>query len=428
MKYDLTVFGGGTSGIAAAYIASKYGLKTLLIEKSDVLGGAITQGLVIPCMKLNTEGINTEFVSDLESFADKYNARHTYIDGNKDWFNPELLKIVLDDMLSSVNTDVLFSTEPLSCVYSSSDDMFSVKLNHKLLSLYIETKYIVDATSIGKIFKLLNCNYQADDEQYQNPGMRFILSGIETEKFANWLEKIDSDRNVTTIEYNKNQIYLSTAYTWDKNKNWALSPLFKDAVENKILEEDDTAYFQIFSIANMPNSIAFNCPRILLENFENPNDPFVYSRALKQGRERIYRLLLFCKKYFPGFENSYISHISDSLGIRESYRVKCKYTMTKQDILSSKQFKNPVLSCDYPIDIHTNSKTEDKLEYVNKNYYLPIEALVSEEYDNLYATGKIVSADFEAQAALRTQLSCFSMGEAASKDIIQKMINQDKMQ
>ena len=61
MKYDLIVFGGGTSGVAAAYIASKYGINTLLVEKSDVLGGAITQGLVIPVMKLNSDNINTEW-------------------------------------------------------------------------------------------------------------------------------------------------------------------------------------------------------------------------------------------------------------------------------------------------------------------------------------------------------------------------------
>ena len=57
MKYDLLIAGGGTSGVAAAYIASKLGIKTLLVEKSDVLGGAITQGLVVPVMKLNSENI-----------------------------------------------------------------------------------------------------------------------------------------------------------------------------------------------------------------------------------------------------------------------------------------------------------------------------------------------------------------------------------
>ncbi len=421
MKYDLIVAGGGTSGVSSAYIAAKYGLNTLLVEKSDVLGGSITQSLVIPSMKVDTQNINTEFFNDLKSFADKYKARYTYIDGNEAWFNPELLKIVLDDMLSSVKCNVLFSTEPLSVTYSPSDKLFNMVLSHKILSLYVESKYIIDSTSNGKIFQLLNCNFQEKSENFQTPTLRFILSGINIDKFSKWLTDFDTDRNVTTVDNSSGQIYLSTAYTWDKNKNWALRPIFNEAIENKDLEYEDSAYFQVFSVPNMPNSLSFNCPRILIDDDENILDPFVYSRALKQGRERIYRLYNFCKKYFTGFEDSYISHISDMLGIRESYRVKGKYTFTKDDIINPKNFNNIAFACDYPIDIHSNKESKDKLEFVKKTYYIPVEALISEEYDNLYAAGRIISSDFESQAALRTQMSCFSMGEAAAKDILKKL-------
>ena len=142
MNYDLIVYGGGTSGVAAAYIASKYGLNTLLVEKSDSLGGSATRGLVIPCMKVNTLNINTEFFNDLLVFADKYCARTTYCDGNKAWFNPELLKIVLDDMLNSVKCNVLFSSEPESISFDNNLCLFSSYINHKILSIYIESKYI----------------------------------------------------------------------------------------------------------------------------------------------------------------------------------------------------------------------------------------------------------------------------------------------
>lgn len=423
MKYDLIVFGGGTSGIASAYIASKYGLNTLLVEKSDVLGGSITQGLVIPAMKIDTENINTEFFNDLAAFADKYNARHTYLDGNKGWFNPELLKIVFDDMLSSVKCNVLFSSEPTNVSFDKNNKLFNLNLNHKILSIYIESKYIVDATSNGKIFQLLDCDFQISNEKFQNPSLRFILSNINIDKFSSWLSKLDSNKDVTTIDDSDNQIYLSTAYTWDESRNWALKPYFKQAVEDGIIEYTDTAYFQVFSIPQMANSLAFNCPRILLDEGENPNDPFVYSRALKQGRERVYRLSKFCQKYLPGFENSYISHIADMLGVRESYRIKGKYTMTKEDIISGIKPENIALCCDYPIDIHSNDNKSDCLEFTNHKYYLPLEALISDNNENLYGVGRILSADFEAHSALRTQMSCFSMGEAASKDILKKLKN-----
>ena len=78
-------------------------------------------------------------------------------------------------------------------------------------------------------------------------------------------------------------------------------------------------------------------------------------------------------------------------------------------------------ACDYPIDIHSNNKENDKLSYVKKTCYVPIDTLICEKNDNLYGIGKIISADFEAHSALRTQMSCFSMGEAAAKDVFNKI-------
>ncbi len=66
-KYDVIVVGGGTAGCAAAYMAGKLGLKTLLIEKSIHLGGTITSALVVPAMKSGEHQINTEFYKELIS-------------------------------------------------------------------------------------------------------------------------------------------------------------------------------------------------------------------------------------------------------------------------------------------------------------------------------------------------------------------------
>ncbi len=423
MKYNLVVIGGGTSGVACAYTAAKLGVKTLLVEKTDVLGGAITQGLVIPVMKLNSKNINTDFYKKLVATASEFNAQATYSDNNDGWFNPELMKIVLDKLLSSANCDVLFNSEVTNCEFANESSKFILNLKHKLLSLHIETDYIVDATSNAEIFKILNYELQQKNNFSQAASLRFIMSGVDTKTFSNWLLELDKDRSVTSASIVDGNIMLSTAYTWDRTRNWALTPIFDEAVKNNDLKLNDTAYFQVFSVPQTPDSIAFNAPRIILDDGEDILNPFVYSKALIQGRERILRLSNFCKKYFNGFENSYISHISDTLGVRESYRIKGKYTFTVDDIINPKNFENIAFSCDYPIDIHSNKKENDKLKYVKQNYNVPIECLISSNNDKLYGIGRIISADFEAQAALRTQMSCFSMGEAAAKDIYNKLKN-----
>lgn len=420
-KYDVIIIGGGTAGSACAYICGKNNLKTLLIEKESYLGGSITSSLVIPAMKTAKNAINTAFFNDLYDNLYKINGSITYIDGNNGWFNPELVKITLDKMMKDSHVDVLFETniqnvkENLSSYNVTIHDDNSL-VNSKDLLESIETKYIVDTTGDAKICQLLNFEFLKNDNSTQPVNLRFIMSGINTKKFTQWIMDIDKDRNVTTSAELDNGIYMSTAYTWDTNRNWALAPCFKEAVAKGVLLEEDTNYFQLFSVAGTTDSIAFNAPRLL-------NSKLSRSEIYIKGRESIFRLSQFCKKYLPGFENAYISSIANKIGVRISNRVKCKYIYTKDDLLSGKKFDNPAVISNYPIDIHSKDKNKSVLKQVFREYQLPIEALMVK--DNFYVAGRCLSAEFEAQAALRIIPSCCSMGEAVAKDIAGKIKHQN---
>ena len=405
IKYDVTIIGGGTAGCACAYIAGKLGLKVLLVEKNSFLGGSITSSLVIPAMKTSDNAINTEFFGTLYSELEAVDGAITYCDGNKGWFNPELTKIILDKMMIDAHVDVLFESsiekieEKLSSYIVTVDDNNIFSLEQRLLNP-IETIYLVDATGDAKICEKLNCEFLEKKSQPIN--LRFIMSGVDVEKFSAWIMELDKDRDVTTSCVVNGKTYLSTAYTWDSGKNWALKPIFKQAIEENILTEADSNYFQLFSVAGTPDSIAFNAPRLL-----NPQNPYI------EGRASILRLSKFCKKYLKGFENAYISSIANSLGVRVSNRVKGKYIYTQDDLRNGKKFEHPVVISNYPIDIHSDKKDSSKLEKVYKEYQLPIESLIVR--DRLFVAGRCISADFEAQAALRIIPSCFSMGEGLAK-------------
>ena len=45
-QYDVIVCGGGVAGVAAAVSSAQNGLSTLLLEKSNILGGLGTLGLI----------------------------------------------------------------------------------------------------------------------------------------------------------------------------------------------------------------------------------------------------------------------------------------------------------------------------------------------------------------------------------------------
>jgi len=421
--YDLAVIGGGTAGCAAAYMAAKLGKKVILIEKGIHLGGAITSGLVIPVMQSDNNAINTEFYQDLIAEMQNLGGQITY-QKNKGWFNPELVKIALDNLMQKVNVEVHFGTKVFKIDYKNralqtiyintkilSEYNYKIDINNKMLFAPIVTRYVLDSTGNSEIFKLLNCNF-LENEKFQPVSLRFIMSGINSDEFAEWLKNFDVDRDVTTVEHADEQVHYSTAYTWDSGKKWALEPLFNDAVEKNIVKDTDRNYFQLFSVAGMHGSVAFNCPRIVEDI--NPNLIKDRTRALIEARQAIWRISEFCRIYFPGFENAYISNIADELGVRISDRIKGKYIYTEDDLKSGKKFEHAVLRSNYPIDVHSKDKNSSTLEKTGE-YQFPIESLMSADFDNLFAAGRNISADFKAQGALRVQASCFSMGEAVAR-------------
>lgn len=414
-QYNVIVVGGGTSGCAAAYTAGKLGLKTLLVEKSIHLGGAITSGLVIPAMNTSKSQINTDFFDALIDELSCLNGQISYQD-NPGWFNPELCKVALDRLMQKANVEVLFSTT-IKDITTQSRNIIELTLHPDMLSECIAADYIVDATGNCEISELAKCTFLQNGDELQPVSLRFEMGGVDLKKFSRWLLDFDSDRNVSTAVNIDGHIHLSTACTWDKDKNWALSPLFDDAVEKGVLSNTDRSYFQIFTVPGAFDTVAFNCPRVYSNPELDPLNPEHISKALICARESIIRLAEFCKIYLPGFDKAYISNIADALGIRVSRRIKGKYIYTVDDLRTGKKFDNPVLISNYPIDVHSNKNGESKLEHTVQDYQLPVEALISADIDNLFVVGRCISADFLAQAALRIQPSCFSMGEGVAKYI-----------
>ncbi len=448
--YDVIIIGGGTAGCSCAWNCSRLGLKTLLIEKNNYLGGAITSQLVIPSMNTEHKNYNTDFFNKLCVEANKNHAQITYGDGNKGWLNPFKLPEILYFMLCDVNCDVMLNSTVYDYRFKKNidtNDTNNIHQDQKIISLYIETKYTnnnkgvsyIDAKHSNNVCNenfsknnFLNAKYfidatgdanfselvKADFLPYKNNqamSLRFVMSNVDKKAFSEWILQLDSDRNVTTVYEIDDDIHLSTACTWDLGSKWALKPLFDDAVRKNILKDSDRAYFQIFSIAGENDKIAFNCPRIITDRILNPLNQNDINEAKNIAIEAIARLKNFCNLYLKGFENAQIYKIANELGVRESRRVKGKYVLTKEDIFNATEFKNPVAYSNYPIDIHSIKKDNSILNYVQKVYSVPLESLMVEGFENLYVIGRCLSADFYAQAALRIQPTCFSMGEGLAK-------------
>jgi hypothetical protein len=155
-----------------------------------------------------------------------------------------------------------------------------------------------------------------------------------------------------------------------------------------------------------------NCPEMPPLDFSS-TDTISYSKAVIFGRKMMRRLAKFFVKNLPGFEKAYISREAAILGVRESWRIKGKYYMTADDYFGTKKFPDAVCRSAYPIDIH-DIELDLYPKFKKGNFYeVPYRALVTNEFENLIVAGRCISADFHAQASVRIQPTCMSIGEAA---------------
>jgi len=405
MIYDVIVIGGGTAGSFAAIASGRMGMKTLLIESNGYVGGTATGGIVSPMMSTYKDDyvsdLNNEIIMKLSETGDGF--------GN--WFNPEVLKYVLEQMIVAAKVKIRY--------YSSA---FKIINNEKLIrSILVQSKsgieefqgkIFIDCTGDADIAKLSGVKIAKGNKKGLNQpiSLRFIMSNINVSKFSKYVQDLGQKHELDVNEF-------STAHTVDGN--FPLKPIFEQAVKSGNLQEEDARYFQCFSIPGRNHDLSFNCPEIFMQlDGSNVED---LTRAQIIGKEKIFRYVNFLKT-LPGFDASYLSLISPMVGVRESTRIQGKYLLTGMNILTYKKFDNRILSSNYPVDIHNLSSEEEnyieklRTEVDSKEAYydIPWDIMLCSEIDNLIVAGRCVSTDFIAQSAIRIQNICRGMGEAAA--------------
>ena len=126
---DVLVVGGGPAGVCAAIAAARNGARVLVVEQSGMLGGMATQGLVGPFMTcydksgetMIIRGLFEEIVERLVARGGALHPRGVFGNGPYSaWipkghdhvtpFDPEALKVLLDEMCAEAGVKVLFHT------------------------------------------------------------------------------------------------------------------------------------------------------------------------------------------------------------------------------------------------------------------------------------------------------------------------------
>jgi hypothetical protein len=152
---DLLVVGGGPAGIAAALAASRCGLKTLIIERYNHLGGLWTGGLVLPLLSthaVNHSGEKQKVIFGIaDEIAGMLKEMGMAIRDENPVVDPEAAKYIFDWMVEDAGIQVLFHCWA-SNVIVDNHRISAVIIESKSGRLAIQPRFVIDSTGDGDIF------------------------------------------------------------------------------------------------------------------------------------------------------------------------------------------------------------------------------------------------------------------------------------
>ena len=157
-EYDVIIVGGGAGGTSAAIQSARNGAKTLLIEKTNWLGGMLTSAGVsaIDGNYNLPSGFWGEFKDSLVSHYGDIESLKTGWVSNV-LFEPKVGNEILKSIAKNEkNLKILFSSSVTS-IFQPKDDYYNFIVNSS--KGHFSSKVLIDATELGDILPMINEDY-----------------------------------------------------------------------------------------------------------------------------------------------------------------------------------------------------------------------------------------------------------------------------
>ena len=371
---DVAILGGGMAGVSAALAAAKSGAKVILIEKFAVTGGNATIGGV-GAFCGETAGQGEAFdaiVSGLEAF-DAIVPYHPYVEKEARVFDPEILAIVLQELL--------------------------LKRGVKLL---LHTQFVDVCVKKGRITECMICG----------------PSGLEALRARQFIDCTGEAQVVHQAGFDTCkgrpqdglQLPMSMMFTVRHVAEQDARPQVPEGWFESIKSKEELPMTSVW-----PNGPASNALKIKIPMFD-ASDTESMTAAEVRGRRRMMEVL----DYYQRQEKKpwRLEHASTRIGIREGRRTVGEYTLTVDDLRAGRTFDDAIARGVFYLDGH--KPDDDKRTYILKPeerpvppYQIPYRCLLPRGAQNLQVAGRCFSADQLALSSARVMTTCSMMGQAA---------------
>jgi 2-polyprenyl-6-methoxyphenol hydroxylase-like FAD-dependent oxidoreductase len=374
--YDVAVIGGGPAGVAAAAGAAKSGKNVLLVDASDRLGGAVTAAMHrslcglyagAPQSPLDTlnGGTQRNIVQLMLRKEPELVQPRRF---GKAWvleFPASAWLAALADACSKPNIDLKLNSR-VTAVRREGNRITAIQIDN-----WIDVKALIDCTGGGNVLQL------AGDDTLLPPDPTGPMLGGYAIRFAN-------------LTGEPEMLRLQTAYTLSQAADaGSLPPLARF-----------TAFYPGPGYGEGVCKLAVN------------PDEFSDDQV-KQFANAVVEHL---RREVPPFRDAKIVEQSPRAQRRDGRRLRGKFIVTEDDVLSGRKIGPAAVHAWWPIERWDISQGPTyTYPPPDEHYDIPLDALRSAAVENLFACGICVSATAGAADSIRAGGICLATGDAAGR-------------
>jgi len=388
VEADVLVCGGGVAGTMAAVAAARRGARVMLAERYGFLGGNATAGAVAQFNSWQTAngrrvvaGLAAEVVERLRRYG-AAGEHQTFLMStghrmDRVEYGPEVLKLVLDDMVSDAGVQPLLHATLLD-VACDERRVETVRLLTKSGVLPVHPHVLVDASGDLDALRQAGARFLelGSGEALQPATMMFRFGPVD---FARFDAVPAAEMALLAREgFGRGELPRAALHA-------ARDPFSSDAW--------------------------FNVTRLGID----ATDALALGRAEIEGRRQAWRAAAYVRSRVPGCGQGRLLAFATQVGVRETRRVEGDHVLTAEELLEPFRFDDAVAAGAYPIDIHPPSG--DGLVYSpmgdDHAYQIPYRSLIPTALDNALVAGRGLSATHTAHAAVRVMTISMAVGQAA---------------
>ncbi|MEJ8852278.1 FAD-dependent oxidoreductase [Variovorax rhizosphaerae] len=388
IETEVVVCGGGVAGAMAAVAAARAGAAVVLVERYGFLGGNATAGAVAQFNSWQTAngrrvvaGLADEVIERLLRYggAGEHDVfvMSTGHKMDRIEYAPEVLKLVLDDMLQEAGVRPLLHASVLDVAVTGRQiDALHVLTKSGVVEL--RARVLIDASGDIDALKRAGATFLGLDEgeALQPATMMFRFGPIDFERFD---------------ALSKDEIAVLARRGYDDGQ------LARAALHS--------------SRDPFSNDGWFNISRLGID----ATDAMALGAAEIEGRRQAWKAAQYLRQCVPGCEGGQLRAFGTQVGVRETRRIVGDHVLTSDELLLPEQFPDAIAAGAYPIDIHPAAGGELLYQGLGDDhaYQIPYRSLIPIGFDNALVVGRGVSATHSAHAAIRVMTISMAVGQAA---------------